>query len=229
MRTRSFGQYCGLACALERVGERWALLVVRDLVLGPKRYTDLRRGLPRIPTNVLADRLRELEEAGVVRRRLLPRPDGSVVYELTPYGRELEEVILRLGLWGARALGAPGPDDVLTPDALVLALRATFRPAAARGVSASYELRAGPTVVHARVRDGALEAAIGPLPGADLVIEAGPALKALMAGEVGPDEAVASGAVRVTGDPALLARFAELFRLAPSPVPAGAQAEVTHP
>ena len=217
MSARSFGQHCGLARALELVGERWALLVVRDLVLGPKRYTDLLRGLPRIPTNVLAARLRELEDGGVVRRRLLPRPAGSVVYELTPYGQELEDVILRLGRWGARALGEPCAGDVLPPDALVLALRATFQPAAARGVTASYELRAGPTIVHARVRDGELEAAVGALPGADLVIEAGPALKALMAGELGPDEAVATDAVRLIGEPALLARFVDLFRVGPAP------------
>src|SRR5919198_4121426 len=143
MSARRFGQYCGLARALELVGERWALLVVRDLLLGPKRYTDLSRGLPRIPTNVLAARLRELEEAGVVQRRLLPRPAGSVVYELTAYGQELEDIVLRLGRWGARSLGEPRPEDVLTADSLVLALRATFRPEAARGLRASYELRAG--------------------------------------------------------------------------------------
>jgi DNA-binding HxlR family transcriptional regulator/putative sterol carrier protein len=218
MATRIFGQYCGLARALELVGERWALLVVRDLVLGPKRFTDLRRGLPRIPTNVLSARLRELEEAGVVRRRLLPRPAAAVVYELTPYGQELEDVVLQLGRWGARSLGEPRPQDVLTADSLVLALRATFRPEAARGLRASYELRAGEVVVHARVDDGALEAAEGPLAGADLVLETGPALKALMAGELGPAEAVESGAVRLVGDPELLARFAELFRVGPAPL-----------
>src|ERR671931_2934804 len=97
-RRRAYGQYCGLARAVEVVGERWALLIVRDLLVGPKRFTDLRRGLPRIPTNVLAERLRELEDAGVVRRRVLPRPAGSVVYELTDYGSELEDVVMRLGL-----------------------------------------------------------------------------------------------------------------------------------
>src|ERR671936_950820 len=113
-RRRSYGQFCGLARAVEVVGERWALLIVRDLLVGPKRFTDLRRGLPRIPTNVLAERLRELEYAGVVRRRLLPRPAGSVVYELTPYGQELEEAVLPLGRWGARALGEPRPDEIVT-------------------------------------------------------------------------------------------------------------------
>src|ERR1700730_10133410 len=103
MSMRAYGQYCGLARALEIVGERWAILVIRDLLVGPKRFTDLHRGLPGIPTNVLTARLNELEEAGVIRRRALPRPERSVVYELTEYGSELDEVVVRLGLWGAKS------------------------------------------------------------------------------------------------------------------------------
>src|SRR5258708_27570367 len=106
---RSYGQFCGLARALELVGERWALLIVRDLLVGPRRFTDLRQGLPRIPTNVLSDRLKELEENGIVQRRVLPRPAASVVYELTPYGSQLEDAVMRLGLWGAQSLGEPRP------------------------------------------------------------------------------------------------------------------------
>src|SRR5450755_253989 len=102
MSSRTYGQYCGLARALEMVGERWGLLIVRDLLVGPKRFTDLHRGLSGIPTNVLTDRLKELEQVGIVRRRLLPRPAGSIVYELTEYGQELEDVVLRFGLWGAK-------------------------------------------------------------------------------------------------------------------------------
>ncbi len=118
MTSRTYGQFCGLAHAMELIGERWALLVIRDLLSGPKRFTDLRNGLPRIPTNILSARLKELEGSGVIQRRLLPRPQGSVVYELTDYGRELEDVVLRLGLWGARTLGQPRPDDVVTTDSL---------------------------------------------------------------------------------------------------------------
>src|SRR5216683_7345222 len=109
MGGRSYGQFCGFSYALELVGERWALLVVRDLVLGPKRFTELRRGLPRIPTNILSARLRELEDSGIVRRRILPRPATGVVYELTEYGQDLEDIVLRLGLWGARSLRDPRP------------------------------------------------------------------------------------------------------------------------
>ncbi|MBJ7598423.1 MAG: transcriptional regulator [Candidatus Nephthysia bennettiae] len=217
MTTRSYGQFCGFARALELVGERWALLVVRDLVLRPKRFTDLRRGLPRIPTNILSARLKELEDAGIVRRRILPRPAAGVVYELTEYGQDLEDIVLRLGLWGARSLGDPRPEDIVTPDSLILALRATFRPEAARDLRASYELRLGPVVVHAAVDRGTLEAGEGPLVEPDLVIETDAAFRPLLAGELSPDEAVHSGGVRLTGDPSLLAGFVEVFRIPPSP------------
>jgi DNA-binding HxlR family transcriptional regulator len=217
MTSRTYGQFCGLAHALELVGERWALLVIRDLIPGPKRFTDLRRGLPKIPTNILSARLKELEGAGVIHRRVLPRPDGSIVYDLTPYGRELEDVVLRLGLWGARSLTQPRPDDVLTTDSLLVALRATFQPDKARGLEASYELRAGDVVVHARVADGSLETGEGPLPGADLVIETGPAIRALLAGELTPADAIAAGDVHLTGNPDLLDRFVEVFHIPPPP------------
>src|SRR5437879_13173279 len=105
---RTYGQFCGLARALELVGERWSLLIVRDLLVGARRFTDLRQGLPRIPTNVLADRLKELEQAGIVRRRVLPRPAASVVYELTAYGSPLDAGALRVGLGGAQSLGEAG-------------------------------------------------------------------------------------------------------------------------
>jgi DNA-binding HxlR family transcriptional regulator len=217
MSKRAYGQFCGLARALELVGERWALLLVRDLLVGPRRFTDLRRGLPRMPTNVLSTRLRQLEHTGVVRRRLLPRPDSAVVYELTEYGRDLEEAVMALGRWGARSLGQPRVGEVLTADAMIMAMRALFRPAVARSLRAGYELRLGQVVVHARIDNGALHTGSGPLPGADLTIESGPALPALMAGELAPGEAVANGSVRVVGDPDLLATFVDVFRIPPAP------------
>jgi DNA-binding HxlR family transcriptional regulator len=210
---RGYGQFCGVVRAVELVGERWALLVVRDLLVGPKRFSDLRRGLPRIPTNILTARLKQLEHAGVVRRRLLPRPAGSVVYELTEYGAELEDVVLRLGRWGAKSLTEPGPGDIVTADSMIMALRSTFRPEAARGRRTSYELRLGDVVIHARVADGKLEVGEGALPDADLVVESGPAFRALLAGEVTPAEAIESGGVRVTGDGRLLSRFVDAFRI----------------
>ncbi len=214
---RAYGQYCGLARGLELVGERWALLVVRDLLVGPKRFTDLHRGLPGIPTNILTARLKELEQAGVVRRRVLPRPAGSIVYELTEYGMELEDVVIQLGRWGAKSLGLPRPNEIITVDSLIMALRSTFRPQAARGLHASYELHVGEIVLHARIDDGKLEVAGGPLPEADLIIEAGPAIRALMAGELGPADAIATGQVHVTGNRELLTRFVEVFPIGPPP------------
>ena len=214
---RTYAQYCGLACALELVGERWALLLVRDLLLGPKRFTDLRRGLPRIPSNVLSSRLRELEDGGIVRRRLLPRPSTGVVYELTECGRELEDVVLRLGLWGATTMREPRADDTLNADSLLLGLRAIFRPEAARELKASYELRLGGLVAHARVDKGALQVGEGPLDDPDLVLETDFALRALLTGELSLDGAVESGRLRLVGDRALLEPFVEAFRIPPVP------------
>ncbi len=215
MKTRAYGQYCGFARALEVVGERWALLVIRDLLVSPKRFTDLLRGLPGIPSNVLTARLKELELAEVVRRRVQPRPARGVAYELTEYGLELEAVVVELGRWGAKALGDPRPDETITVDSLVTALRTTFHAEAARAFHAGYELRVGEIVLHARIDDGCVAVARGPLPGADLVIHAGPGIRALMAGELSPAHAVENGTVHIEGDMSLLTRFAEIFRIEP--------------
>ncbi len=217
MSGRVYGQYCGFARALELVGERWTLLIVRDLLVESKRFTDLLRGLPGIPSNVLAARLKELENAGVARRRVLPRPARAVVYELTAYGLELEAVVVALGRWGAKALGEPRPGETMTLDSLITAFRATFHPEAARGLRAGFELRVGSHMLHARVDDGRLKVAAGALPGADLAIEAGPGIRALMAGELSPADALKNGAVHVTGKRELLTRFAQIFRIEPMP------------
>ena len=218
MKTRAYGQYCGFARALEIVGERWALLIVRDLFVSPKRFTDLLRGLPGIPSNILTARLKELEHAAIVRRTVLPRPARSIVYELTEHGRELEDVVVHLSRWGSKLLGDPRPDEVVTVDSLIMALRTTFRPESARGLRAGYELRFGDIVIHARIENQKADVAGGPLPGADLVIEAGPAIRALMAGAMTPADAIAGGNVRLTGDPALLTRFVEIFHIDPMAV-----------
>jgi DNA-binding HxlR family transcriptional regulator len=221
VRPRDYGQTCGLAFALELVGERWALLVVRDLIPGPKRFTDLRRGLPRIPTNVLSARLKELERGGVVRRSLSPLPGGPVVYELTDDGRELEEIVLRLGSWGARMGGAPRPGATLGADSLQLGLRAMFKPEEASGPPARYVLRAGDAVVNASVRAGKLEVGAGALSDPDLEIETDPAgLYELLSGHQSPAAAVEGGTVRITGDPSLLERFAKTFSVAGVPAEA---------
>ncbi|SFB25235.1 transcriptional regulator, HxlR family [Amycolatopsis marina] len=220
MTGRTYGQYCGLARALELVGERWAMLVVRDLLLGPKRYADLRETLYRIPPSMLSARLNELEQAGVVRRRVLANLDAAVVYELTDYGSELETIVLQLGLWGARSLGDMAEDDIFTLDSAVLSLYTTFRPDMAVGFRATYQVHYGPSiVVHAMVDDGALKAAEGAHPDADVVIDVLGPFKAVLTGALSPREASDAGLIRVSGDLDLLDRFGDLFRIPPAPVP----------
>jgi DNA-binding HxlR family transcriptional regulator len=170
---RSYEQFCGIAKALDLVGERWALLVVRDLLLGPKRFSDLRAGLPRVSPDVLSQRLRELEAEGVVGRRRLPPPAASQVYELTERGHELEPVILGLGRWGSRT-AVPDGDPPLSPDSAMLALKTLFDPTAARDVTARYELRFGDHHFHLLVEDGAMTIGRGPAERPDAIIETAP-------------------------------------------------------
>jgi DNA-binding HxlR family transcriptional regulator len=154
---RGYDQYCPVAHALELVGERWALLVVRELMHGPKRYTDLAAHLPGIGTNILASRLRDLEACGVVTKRKLPPPAASRVYELTDYGRELRTVLRELALWGARSLGPPTEDDELFPGWLGNALDTVLAPVAPPG---RFEFRVGDEIaslVDGEAREGAVE------------------------------------------------------------------------
>ena len=217
--TRTYGQFCGLARALEIVGERWSMLVIRDLVLGPKRYTDLQRGLPRIPASILSSRLNELEEAGVIRRRVLPQLDAGLVYELTEYGSELDHILLDLGLWGARSLGYPKADEAFTNDIAVLSLYSTFQEEAAAGVHVTFELRHNDDlIIHAIVENGTLKVGSGPHPAADLVIlPQGPELIDLVNGQLTAAEAMASGKVRIEGEFAHLELFTKLFHIPPKP------------
>jgi DNA-binding HxlR family transcriptional regulator len=210
---RSYGQYCGFARALELVGERWALLIVRDLLIGPKRFGEIQRGLPGIPTNILTARLNELEDNGLVRRRVLARPAKGLAYELTEAGAALEQAVLALGRWGAVHLGEPRPDETVTEDSIAMALRTTFRPEAAGKAKLTYLLRLGAIEVHARIRGGEITVGRGPVEKPDLVIETGPELRLLMAHEISPSDAIKKRVVRVTGDPKLLDRFVRMFRI----------------
>jgi DNA-binding HxlR family transcriptional regulator len=213
---KRFDQYCPVAHALCLVGERWSLLVVRELLHGPKRYTDLVDGLPGIGTNILATRLRDLEEAGVVRKRKLPPPAASSVYELTEYGAELEEAVHALARWGARSLGPPGPDDELYPEWGMNAFPALFDPEAARGLTETYVLRIGDDVFSARVEDGHLSVEQGAADDADL--DAAMDMETffgLASGKLEPETAVAKACVQlVAGEPALLERCFNVFSIA---------------
>nr|WP_240189299.1 winged helix-turn-helix transcriptional regulator [Nakamurella flavida] len=197
---------------MELIGERWALLLVRDLLVGPRRYSELAAGLPRIPTNILAARLKELQDAGILRRA--PR-SRVIVYELTPYGRELEPVVLALGAWGFKAMGDPRDEQIITPDSMTMALRTAFRPLVAADLPATvYATRLGPAELLVRVDGAALAVTRGDGP-ADLTFAAGPGIRRLISGELAPDRAIATGVVEVLhGRGELLDRFASTFHLA---------------
>ena len=217
---RTYCDGCAAAHALDLVGERWALLVVRELLLGPKRFTDLRAGLPSASPNVLAQRLRELEVAGVVRRRKLPPPAASKVYELTDWGMELEPVVIGLGRWGARSPSRPH-DAAIGVDSIILALRTMFDPRAADGLRASYELRLGEDRFHAEVAEGRFEVVRGGAQRPDATIETDPAtLRALVFGGRGLDEALRSGDLKLEGAEWAAARFLSLFALPEPAAPA---------
>jgi DNA-binding HxlR family transcriptional regulator len=201
---RSYEDPCAIARALDAVGERWALLIVRELLLGPKRFSDLRRGLHEVSQNVLAQRLRELERDGVVRRRTLA---STGLYELTKRGRELEPVLLALGRWTGVQ---PVPESFtigLSPDALAFQLRLTFDPSMARDLTAIYELRLDDD--HLTIQIGRGEIAVTRVPATkpDAVIETGAAeFTALIFGERPWDDSVV-----VEGDKRAARRLARLF------------------
>jgi DNA-binding HxlR family transcriptional regulator len=208
---RTYGDGCGIAHALDLVTERWALLVVRELLLGPKRFTDLKDGLPNVSPNVLAQRLRELEQAGIVRRRTLPPPAGSKVYELTGWGRELKPILIALGTWALRSPSFPDEAPVGT-DSVVLALETFFDATAAAGLSARYELRLGEHIFAVRIADGAIAVDRGAVEAPDAIIATDSAtLSALIWGRRDLAGALRAGAVTIDGDRGAVTRFLALF------------------
>lgn len=212
MAARDYGQYCGVTRAMELIGERWALLIVRDLLVGPRRYGELAEGLPRIPSNILAARLKDLQAAGILRRA--PR-SRVIVYELTTYGRELEPVVLALGAWGFKAMGDPRDEQIITPDSMTMALRTAFRQDVAASLPpTSYWARLGPAELLVRVDGPVLEVTRGD--GAvDLAFAAGPGIRRVISGELEPACAISTGVVEVLrGRGELLERFASTFHLA---------------
>jgi DNA-binding HxlR family transcriptional regulator len=162
---KHYDQYCPVAHALGLVGERWSLLIVRELLHGPKRYTDLATSLPKIGTNILAARLKELESCGIITKHRLDPPAASTVYELTPYGLELKSVMRPLALWGLRTIGPPTDEDDFAPGWLYGALDTVFAPAAPAG---SFEFRIGREI--ASIVDGVAHR--GPIEDPDVVVEA---------------------------------------------------------
>jgi DNA-binding HxlR family transcriptional regulator len=209
---RTYGDRCGVARALDLVGERWALLVVRELLLGPKRFTDLRAGLPHVGPDVLAQRLRDLEQSGLVRRGTLPPPAGSRIYELTERGRELEPVVIALGRFGSVAPFPPG-DAGIGVDAVVIALKSLFAPAA-DSMAASYELRLGEQRFRLDVADGRIEIARGSATAPDATLETDPrTLASVLWHGRKLDEARRAGDLAIAGDRTAVTRLLALFPL----------------
>jgi DNA-binding HxlR family transcriptional regulator/putative sterol carrier protein len=202
MSNRSYNQYCGLAYALDIIGERWTLLVVRELIPGPRRFTDLLDGLPGISTNLLAERLKSLEQHGLLCRRVLPPPAGSTVYELTSLGRALEKTLIELGKWGSQfvPLSAEGA-TLLNVGSYALTLKTFFRPEQAQGVNETYELHIDNEVLQVQIKAGDLQVRQGEALNADVVFYTDmPSYLGLLTGQIKPDEAISRGLVRIEGD-----------------------------
>jgi DNA-binding HxlR family transcriptional regulator len=214
---REYGQYCGLAAAMDVVGERWTLLIVRELLLGPRRYNELLDDLPGIGTNLLADRLKMLTELGVIRQR--PARGKTKVYEMTPFGEELRTPVLQLARWGMGYLGDPPAGAVTRPRWGFLAVQALIDPARVGSVDEAYEFRVDGEVFHISVRDGSAAAASGPAEDPSMVATTDTAtFIRIGSGRLTPFEAVASGLLTLTGDYAAVMRCSTLLGLVGSEI-----------
>jgi len=209
---------CGTAFALELVGERWSLLVVRELMFGPRRFTDLRAALPGISARVLAERLDGLERAGIVARTRLPPPASVPAYGLTPWGYQAEEAIMALGRWAA---ASPDHDPTLPLSAasLMLSFRTMFDPARAKGLAFIGKVSVGAEAFAVKLEGGALAVTRGEPQAADFTLSApaAPAIAALVYGKV-PAEGLAEAGLVASGNGKVLARFVDLFHLPPKAV-----------
>lgn len=217
---RSYADACGIARALDLVGERWALMVVRELLLGPKRFTDIRAGLPHVSTDVLAQRLRDLEQGGVVQRRKLPPPAASQVYELTASGLALEPVLIALGRWGGANATPPAEDMCMSLDAHLVSLRTLFDPELAGDFAASIDLRLDEHRFDVEVAGGRIEVDRAEPAAPDAIVATDPAtLIAVIHGHRALADARGAGDLEIDGDERVAARFLQLF---PLPAPAAA-------
>ena len=216
---RTYGDGCAIARALDLVGERWALLVVRELLLGPKRYTDLPGPSQREPQRSFRAPARARACRGCPAAQA-PPPAGSRVYELTDWGLALEEIVISLGRWAARSPTPPGDAPIVSADSVVLALRGLFDPGAAHGLRARYELRLGEDRFHIELADEEIEVARGGADQADATIDTDPGtLDAVLWGGLPLADAQRSGKMTIEGDKAAVERFVRLF---PMPEPAAA-------
>ena len=212
---RWYDDACGTAFALELIGERWALLIVRELMFGPRRFSELRAGLPGISAKVLTERLEGLEKARVLVRRTLPAPLRAPIYELTEWGYAADEAIMALGTWAARS-PAHDPRLPLSAASLMLSLRTMFQPARARGLSLSATVVVGDEPFRIGVSRTGIGITRGEASRASFVLRAPVAMPiAALVYAQGPAAELAAGGLDVSGDEAAMARFVDLFHLPP--------------
>lgn len=213
--SRSYDDACATAHALDLIGERWALLVLRELMLGPRRFGELRASLPSISANVLTQRLEGLETAGILQKRKLPPPASVQVYELTDWGREAEPILLALGRWGVRS---PHHDPTLPLSAvgLMLSFRAKFDAVRAKAADISIGFRFGEEEFRVSIRKGALSADRGEADGAQAIVSGTPeAVAGLVYGKVPLKELEKQGALTVNGDRRALQALADHYEMPP--------------
>jgi DNA-binding HxlR family transcriptional regulator len=215
MKDRTYNQYCGLAYALDIVGERWTLLIIRELIPGPRRFKDLVDGLPDISTNLLSDRLKNLEQQGLLRRHKLPPPAGSTVYELTALGQALEKTLLELGKWGSQFVPSSAEGaSLLRLGSYALTLKTFFRPELAQGINETYELQVDHEVLQVQINEGKIDVQQGESRRADVIFQTDlTSYLGLLQRQLQPEEAIAAGLIRIEGDPAALSRFLNLCAL----------------
>ena len=204
MAERTYNQYCPIAHALDLIGDRWTLLICRDLLLGPKRFSDLHAGRPGIGTNILTDRLKGLDHAGLVQRRVLPPPAASAVYELTPYGHGIEPALVALAQWGGQSLGVAQPGQLLSRDSVLLTVRALARHLPTPDVPVMYAFALGdpqlPPAIFARTAEGEVEVSTSSADQADVVFQLNvDTLFALAGGLLSLQAAIERGSVALQG------------------------------
>lgn len=203
---KSYHQFCGLARSLDVIGERWTLLVIRELMFGPRRFVDLLEALPGIGSNTLTTRLRALEEDGLITRETLPPPAASTVYQLTPAGQELEAVVIALGRWGMRRLDAGEAGDVFRPEWMLFGLKLAVEPHSADLADCEYQFRIDGSPILLRVRGGRVEVTATVSAAPDITLQTdGATIKDVGLGRLTPEEAVAAGRIQVEGNLELLA------------------------
>jgi DNA-binding HxlR family transcriptional regulator len=222
MAKRSYAQYCALARALDVIGDRWTLPVIRDLALGPQRYTDLLTGLSGIGPNLLASRLKELQRLGIVRQAIQPPPSASAVYELTSLGRELRPAIAALAEWGLHFMGPPDPRDRVKSSWCITAIFAAAKLEIIQGIFDTYELVIGAETFHVVIADGSIDIGRGPAHQPDVVLAASlDILMTIACGHMHAADITSSDQVRISGTEPATARCLTLLTAAASPSVSG--------